>query len=142
MVFKGAGGSVNGLGTLIWSTALRKIMTVITATAAMIVAINQAWPSVEPYYYATRGYARDIVEVSEKKTSSAQDKTVATLRAIQLDQAVGKRDSTANDLAKWTLELNKAPDETSKELIGRQIKTLQNTKSALDNQINTLNRTN
>lgn len=92
----------------------------------------------EPLYLAMHWWVRDIVGSVEKKIDTSDLKTTAILRDLQIDTADGKRASTINDIKKWQLELTKAPDQASVDNITQQIETLQDTKSKLDGQINTL----
>lgn len=126
----------------LWSRLLRfgKIAGVVGTTTAAIVGVATAWPLMEPFMAATRGYAREIIALSEGKANVAQRTTLGAVRDIQIEQAVGKRDVVVNDVAKWNLELSKITDDSTKDLISRQIRTLNETKTKLDRQIDTLNK--
>ncbi len=108
--------------------------------ATIVGGIVAAWPFIEPYMAATRGYARDLIEVHSGQVKLAQSKTEMQLHSLQVDTANGKLDQTNNDLFKAQLELKKAADPSTQEFITNQINKLQSTKSAIESQIRTLNR--
>lgn len=126
----------------LWSRFVRfgKIAGIVGAIMTAIVGVATAWPLIEPWVAATRGYAREIIALSEGRANVSQRETLGAVRDIQIEQAVGKRDVVVNDIAKWNLELSKITDDGTKDLIGRQIRTLNETKTKLDRQIDTLNK--
>ena len=130
--------------SLLWSTPLRKRLTValsfVSLLAGTIVAVAKALPVVEPYAPAHRAYVREQHDDTVQIAQSAAKENQAILRDLQVEAAEGKLAATTNDLAKWNLELNKAADESTKDIIRRQINTLEATKRKLEAQINTLNR--
>jgi hypothetical protein len=65
----------------------------------------------------------------------------ATSRQQQIDTANGKMESTVNDIKKWELELSKAKDQMTIDLITKQIEALKNTQARLTDQLTTLHKT-
>jgi hypothetical protein len=64
----------------------------------------------------------------------------ATSRQQQIDTANGKMESTVNDIKKWELELSKAKDQMTIDLITKQIEALKNTQARLTDQLTTLHK--
>ena len=95
---------------------------------------------VEPWYLAWHWWTRDLVKTVEDKIDTQDHKTSSILRDIQVDTANGKLASTVNDIKKWQLELKKATDQNSVDLITQQIEALEDTKSKLDTQLKVLNK--
>ena len=120
---------------MLWSTPLRKRLTMmlsfLSLLAGTIVAVSKAAPVAEPYFPAHRAYVREQV---------AEEKTMQILRDLQVENAEGKLAVTTNDIAKWSLEYAKSADESTKDIIRRQINTLDAMRHKLEAQINVLNR--
>lgn len=129
---------------LMWATPLRKRITVAATTvgviAGAITAAASAYVVIEPVMPALRYYVRDLVrDVIHTAQDTAKDNG-RILRDLQIEQAEGKRDATINDIAKWQIELAKALDDNSKEIIMRQLKSLDAARRNLEAQIDTLSR--
>lgn len=121
---------------------LRKIIWVsgvVAAISAGIVGGARAWPILEPFWFAHRGYVRDYTMLASDKTNAAQSDSRKIIRDLQVESAEGKRDQTEDSILKWKIELAKASDVQTIQMISKQISTLENTKSKLVNQIDTLN---
>ena len=133
----------DGIAGTLWSTGTRKAITstaaAIAAVAGAITGVNAAWPMVEPLLPAHRAYARDLSGHVEKIAESYANKNAIILRDVQVEQAEGKRDAVDGEIFKWTIELNKASDESVKPLISEQIRRLSVAKDKLNDQIKTLN---
>ncbi len=119
-----------------WPLALARRNPITTAASlfAIFIGVPGAVASyekyVEPRLLASHLYVRDQV---------AQADTLKVLRDLQVESAEGKREATINDIAKWNLEMSKAHDNNAKELIQKQINTLDATRQKLEAQIRTLN---
>ena len=122
-----------------WSTPLRKSCTILAAFFGAITAFAAAWPVMEPFIPAHRAYARDLTDHVEQVAENYANKNAAILRDVQVEQAEGKRDAVDGEIFKWTIELNKASDESVKPLISEQIRRLSVAKDKLNDQIKTLN---
>ena len=118
-----------------WKISLSSLALVATIAGGVVVA----WPMVEPYMAATRGYARELTKEHAEKDLTAQAKVERVLHHIQLDAANGKLEATDNDLFKAQLEMKKTQDPSTQEFIAGQINKLQATKQAIENQIRALN---
>lgn len=121
---------------------VRRIMWVSGVVAAIsggIVGGAKAWPLVEPYFLAHRGYVRDYTTQISDKANAGQEDSRRVIRDLQIEQAEGKRDQADDSLLKWRVELGKASDAQTVQLIAKQITTLETMKSKLVNQIQTLN---
>ena len=126
-----------------WGSYRRKAITVcglIAAVTGAIVGIAKATPVVEPWWYASRGYVRDVGAENENRIKLAQSKIEKKLDHIQLEQAQGKSESVDNDLFKAGLEFKKASDDQTKEYIQQHINKLTATKDRLKSQIETLRK--
>jgi hypothetical protein len=123
-------------------------MTVAGALAVIVPAMSgldwldkhtDAWqPASHPFVY-------DRVGTVEKKAmtyATENQKLLIDLqkqtREQQIDTANGKLESTVNDIKKWELELSKAKDQLTIDLITKQIEALKNTQDRLTNQLKTL----
>lgn len=126
----------------IWSKLMRigKIAGIVGALTGAVVGAAAAWPILEPYLAAHRGYVRFIAMEATGKYQADQLESRRVVRDIQVEQADGKREQTEEAIFKWQLELAKAPDEQARQLISNRIRELQNTKAKLINQIDTLNK--
>lgn len=126
----------------IWSHLLRlgKIAGVVGAITAAIIGVATAWPLIEPYVAAHRGYVRHVAAEIGDKNELAQHQNRKVIRDLQIEQADGKRDQIEEAIFKWEIELAKITDEQARFLINSRIRELQNTKSKLENQIETLNK--
>ncbi len=126
----------------IWIRLMRvgKFAGIVVAITAAIVGVATAWPLLEPWVAAHRGYVREVSSAIEFKLNLAQIKGYAAIRDIQIEQAEGKRDQVEDSIFKWNIEMEKAPDLQSKSLIADRIRDLQNIKRKLDSQLDTLNK--
>ena len=111
---------------------------------------------VEPWWYASRWYARDQATTKAAEVKEAEDARIEALRQsalqavqrnyaatrdTQLELAEGKRDQAVENIAKWNLELAKAVkanDQTSQDMANRIINSLTTLRDKLNAQINTL----
>ena len=126
-----------------WGTWRRKAVSIaglIAAVTGAIVGIAKATPVVEPWWYASRGYVRDVGAENESRIKIAQSKIEKKLDHIQLEQAQGKAEAADNDLFKAGLEYKKAADDQTKEYIQQQINKLTATKERIKSQIETLRK--
>lgn len=111
------------------------------AITGAIVGIASAWPILEPYMAAHRAYVRAVAMGLTDTYQAAQSDSRRVIRDLQLETAEGKRDSASDSIIKWTVELRKSNDETTKSMIQGQIDQLLMTKRRLNEQIDTLNKT-
>ena len=149
---------LDGIGGTLWSTGTRKT---ITSIAAMIAAMFGAYSAIkanandiEYVIPAHRGFVRVAAEEilakhakedeERAKLLSEQTKKVQrVLYHVQIEQADGKREAVENDLFKAQLEMKKAEkvgDSDTAQFVQQQVIKLQETKSKLDRQIDTLSR--
>lgn len=126
----------------LWSRLLRlgKIAGVVGAIFGAIASGAIAWPHIEPWLAAHRGYVREVSAAVSTELKEAQDKGYSALRDLQVETANGKLDQTEDNIAKWNVELNKAADDQAKQLIQGQIRKLDATRDGLKEQIKTLNK--
>lgn len=111
------------------------------AITGAIVGVATAWPLIEPYMAAHRAYVRAVAMGLTDTYQAAQSDSRRVIRDLQLETAEGKRDSASDSIIKWTVELRKSNDETTKSMIQGQIDQLLMTKRRLNDQIETLNKT-
>jgi hypothetical protein len=127
---------------LIWGNKYKKAITGITAIVigitSSIIGVHNAAPVVEPWWFAHRLYVRDTSTSIKQELEKKETETLKAVNELQLDFARGKRDEAENNIAKWQNELSK-PD-SNKDLVGQQLRSLQDTKSELERQIRTLQR--
>lgn len=117
-----------------------KLVGIIGVTAGAIVSAAAAWPLIEPYLVAHRGYVRHVSDSVSNNSSAAQSESRKVIRDLQVEQAEGKRDQADEALFKWKVELNKAADDQTRQLIFERLRELENTKRKLGDQIETLNK--
>ena len=120
------------------------------AALGLIIALGGAikvtpdiYNAIEPIWYASRAYARDLQSVTIKEAQSIGERNNVILRDLQIEQAEGKRDAAANDIAKWNVELAKAEKQNDAALaykIRDAISKLTSIHDRLDAQIKTLNK--
>lgn len=127
----------------LWDRLLRtgKIAGVVVAITGAIVGVATAWPLIEPYMAAHRAYVRAVAMGLTDSYQAAQSDSRRVIRDLQIEQAEGKRDSATDAIVKWTIEIRKSNDETTKSMIQGQIDQLLMTKRRLNEQIDTLNKT-
>jgi len=75
-----------------------KLIGYIGVAAGALVSVAQAWPLVEPYWYAHRAYVRAYDADHENPWHQRVIK-------VQLQQDKDRRSSLLNEEAKWELEL-------------------------------------
>lgn len=125
-----------------WSTYRRKVITVcalITGVTGAIIGVAKAAPIIEPWWYASRAYVRDITDLTKKTADDGIKKLEAISRDTQVELAEGKRDNVAGKIFEWTVEKNKTTDENLKIKFQEEINRLTATQEKLNQQINTLN---
>lgn len=95
--------------------------------------------------FASHPFVYNQVGVVEKKATTYATENQKLLldlqkqtREQQIDTANGKLETTVNDIKKWELELSKAKDQLTIDLITKQIEALKNTQDRLTNQLKTL----
>lgn len=113
---------------------------IVATISGGIVGYAKAWPEIEPWWWASRGFVYSQVDSARSQFKQAQDSTAAILRDLQIEQAEGKRDAAKEAKAKWGVELNKTADPITREMIDRHINELEASVGKLDSQIRTLNR--
>lgn len=118
---------------------LKWSLSSLALVATIIGGIVAAWPFIEPFMAATRGYAREVSETYGAKMQLAQAQLQVQQHDILVDVAKGKLEATENDLFKAQLEMKKTSDPATQEFINNQINKLQNTKNAIENQLKALN---
>ena len=131
---------IDGVSGTIWGTKLRKSITLvcglIAAVTSAVVGVAKAAPIIEPYWFASHSFVREIADMKADKESSVKVERV--LHHIQIEQAEGKREAAEADLFKAGLEMKKAADDDTRQYIQQQINRLSATKERLNQQINTL----
>lgn len=103
-------------------------MTVIGGTIAAvfgaITAAHTAWPIVDPYLLAHRGY---VIE----KVGDVQ----ATTNELLIWKFEDKKNQIASDIAGWTIQMQKEADPQTKKLIEQRIKQLGSDQTQIDERI-------
>ena len=124
-----------------WVRFLASWGTAIGALAGAIVACAKSWEYLEPYWFATHAYVGEQLDTVTTDMKAADSRTNFTLRDMQIDFAKGKLESTANEIAKWQLELGKQDNnETAKNLINDRLRSLTDTRENLNRQIRSIER--
>lgn len=137
-----------------WSVFRRNPWTAGAAVVSMVVGLaalgtwTLLWTEIEPWWYVSHYGLRVAVDgvdgkilVLDKKWTVAGDSTNSILRDLQIEGAEGKLSTAKNNVARWQLELSKAPEgSVTKELIQRSLSEDLMTRDKLDAQIKTLNK--
>ena len=100
----------------------------------LIKSVNDNSETIEAHFIpASHSFVRSEIHL-------AGDGTTKILRDLQTETAEGKRDAAKEAKSKWSLELEKATDPTTKDLIRGHMNDLDATIDRLNAQIRTLNR--
>lgn len=92
----------------------------------------------EPQWYASHDWVREQVDTKLAPIVLAQNDDRKILRDIQIDTANRSKRDEANNLAKWTVERDKAKDRLTIDLIDKQLQASKDAIQALDQQIRTI----
>ena len=122
---------MNALLTILWGTRTAKTVTLvggsIAAVFGAITAAHTAWPFVDPYVPAHRGY---VVE----KVGDVQTTTNELLRWKFEDT----RSRLQSEYDGWTIQLQKEQEPQTRSLIESRIKQLDKDKKQIDERIEKL----
>lgn len=128
-----------------WATLRRNPIKTVTAILGLLAAYPTGMAGArligeqaEPGWFANRGWVRDIIDEKIKPLTLAQSDDRKILRDIQIDGNNRSKRDEVNNLAKWTVERDKAKDPLTLELIDKQIKASRESIDALDQQLRTL----
>lgn len=99
-----------------------------TGIFAVIVGVSTGWPSVEPYWYASRG----LMRVSIKE---AQTPTQVALANVQISLAKTRQSAIDNDLLRLEIAIAKADDPAEKVRYQFQLRKLNNEYDDLERQV-------
>lgn len=124
-----------------WSRApgQMKIMVVtLAAFASTMTGALAAWPVIEPWIYASRGYMRGHVEAETSKLRREFSPTTTGMYDIQLSIARSRRSALNSEIVKMEIEAPKS--DNSSELIARrtQIEKLKEERDEIDAEIKRL----
>ena len=126
--------------TFIWGTKTAKTVTIgfgaVAAIAGAITSVNAALPIIEPWWYASRHYARHIAG----ETKLAFEPTRSAVIDLQIDSAWSRRSAVDDSRARWELQLPKAVTDDERLRIRSQIRDLERERSDLDNKLEVLKR--
>lgn len=106
------------------------ITTVAGTVAAIfgaITAVSSAWPTVDPYFLAHRGY---VVE----KVGGVQQ-NVNELLVWKTEDAKARNNA---EYEAWTIQLQREQDPQAKALIQQRLLTIQREQQQLDERINSI----
>lgn len=119
-------------------TQMRALAATLIAFATSLTASVAAWPVVEPYMYAHRGYVREQVENETAKLRREFYPTTSGMYEIQISIARSRRSTLNSDIAKMEIDAPKSDSTT--ELLARraQIERLKEEKSLVDDEIRKL----
>lgn len=112
---------------LAWASPLKKGVTSAVLFFSFVTGAAAAWPHVEPWLAAHRGYVRFVVNENKE-----------VLRDVQLDLANQKRESVEDSKSKWQLELSKAATEQARDLIQQRLRELERIHERLNSQIRSI----
>lgn len=118
--------------------AILTVLGVLGAYPSGLAGAKLIQAQAEPSWYASHGWVRDYFDENTKPIVAAQAGDRSILRDVQIDLANrSKRDET-NNLAKWTVERDKAKDQLTIDLIDKQIQESKDSLDALTKQLNVL----
>ncbi len=117
---------------------LSRMMTALTVGAGTLVGVAQAWPYVEPYLAAHRGYVRDYSEDESAKIKRFFEPTRAGMFDVQISIARSRRSQINNQII--TLEIEAPKSDSAPELVKRrqQLEQLREERADLDAEIKML----
>jgi hypothetical protein len=84
-------------------------------------------------------YVDGRVDIKIGPMRFAFDTTSTAVRDLQIENAQGKLEATNNAMVNWQVELKKTKEQTTRELINRQMRELEVTRGRLEEQVRTLN---
>lgn len=111
----------------IWGSTGAKVLTTVTTVAALAGAITAsaaAWPLVEPYLFAHRGYV--LQQVGEVR---------APVNEILIWKFEDAKNAIRKETADWNVRLAKETDPTTRELMQRRVEQLSRDQEELDNRL-------
>lgn len=89
-----------------------------------IVSGAAAWPHIEPWLAAHRGYVREVGAELDAKTQTILLPMQRSIRDATVARLEERQNVIENDLARWELLLPKATDDIEKLRIGESVRTL------------------
>jgi hypothetical protein len=114
-----------------WGTKGAKIVTVICGAIAAafgaITAAHTAWPIVDPYVLAHRGY---VVE----QVGGVQ----ATTNELLMWKSEDTKNKIQSEISGWTIQLQKEPDPQTRSLIQQRVRQLDVEQQQIDERIRKL----
>lgn len=116
-----------------WATLpkwVRGTIALIGSFAATIVSITAAWPHIEPWVAAHRGYVREVSIELDAKTQISLLPMQRSIRDATVARLQERQNVIDNDLTRWELLLVKATDDLEKIKIGSSIKMLRREQEA------------
>lgn len=114
------------------------LMITLSSFVVSFAAVAAAWPSVEPFVYAHRGYVREYVQLETNKLTKTFEPHRLGLIDVQLSIARSRR-AAINDRI-LTLEIEVTKSDSPEEVVKRraQIERLREEREELDVDIKAL----
>jgi hypothetical protein len=122
--------SATGISTAtfkLWTAAIVFVVTAVTAGGSAV------------------AYTRSVIDATIDARVEAKVGRVLVAQAhglyeLQLDLARGKRDAADDSIIDWQLKSGAITDPTAQRIVGDRLRSLTNTRDALQRQIETLER--
>lgn len=89
-----------------------------------VVSGAAAWPHIEPWLAAHRGYVRDVSIELDNKTQMTLLPMQRSIRDATVARLEERQNVIENDIARWELQLAKATDDIEKLRIGGSLRAL------------------
>lgn len=119
---------------IVWLIPAGSVVIAAVSNISTLANAYEAWDAAGFPTVAMRNYVRERVQPVQVTLGQ----TTQQVKDLQLDIALGKRESYDNEKAKWQLELNKAQDDTTRSLALQQIERINRTNEAINEQIKAL----
>lgn len=108
-------------------SAVTKLAAMLSAIAGAIVSVAAAWPLVEPYAPAHRGFV--VEQVGDVRT---------TTNELLIWKAEDTKNKIRSDSSGWNIQLQKEQDPTTRALIQQRIEQLNTEQEQVDQRIKKL----
>jgi len=121
-----------------WKSLSRtvRVISYVGITSGAIYSTSQAWPIVEPYWYAHRAMLRAAQAQSQAKQETVNSEIRDLTITAQLDINDERRERLLHDAQKWELELQSDQAKTTPqyhELVQDRLDTIKKTLKRIDN---------
>ena len=132
-----------------WNTRWRRmppwgkvgvVTGVVVGLSGSVTGVRAAWPVVKMWMPAPIVYVDGSIEEAEGRIRMAQQTNTSILRDLQLETAEGKKESAAQNKAKWQVERSKIQDPATLGLIDQQLNELDKTISRINSQIRVIEK--